>query len=328
MSAARAMGLEHRPVMVEEMIEMLKPAAGEVFVDGTFGGGGHSRALLAAAACIVWGIDRDPAAVALGRAEAARHGGRLRVIEGAFGDMEALLAGHGVTRVDGVALDLGLSTAQLDDPRRGFSFQRDGPLDMRMAQAGPTAAELVNGAAEFELAEIIHRFGEERGARRIARAIVTARKRAPIRRTRELARIVAGAARGAAGAIHPATRTFQAIRIWINNELGEEGELGRGLAAAERLLRPGGRVAVISFHSLEDREVKRFLSTRAGVAPLPARHVPVAAGAAPAPSFRLIARRVRKPQPREIAANRRARSARLRAAVRTDAPPFSAVEAA
>ncbi len=318
----------HRPVMVEEMVEALDPTEGEMFVDGTYGGGGHSRALLGAAACIVWGIDRDPTAVALGRAEEAASGGRLRVIEGAFGDMEALLARHGVHRVDGVALDLGLSSDQLDDPDRGFSFRDDGPLDMRMAQAGPTAAELVNAASEAELADIIHCFGEERGARRIARAIVRARDVSPIRRTRELARIVASTVRRTPRGVHPATRTFQAIRIWVNGELGEEGELGRGLAAAERLLRPGGRVAVISFHSLEDRQVKRFLSQRAGGLPRPARHLPIAPEEAPAPSFRLIARRVRKPKPSEIAANRRARSARLRAAVRTEAPPWPLAEAA
>ncbi len=235
---------------------------------------------------------------------------------------------HGVHRVDGIALDLGLSSLQLDDPERGFSFQNDGPLDMRMTQAGPTAAELVNTVPEAELADIIHRFGEERGARRIARAIVRARDRAPIRRTGELARIVAATARGARGTVHPATRTFQAIRIWVNNELGEEGELGRGLVAAERLLRPGGRVAVISFHSLEDRQVKRFLNRRAGATPRPTRHLPIAGSQAQAPSFRLIARRVRKPKQHEITANRRARSARLRAAVRTDASPWPAAEAA
>lgn len=327
MSAAAE--ITHRPVMVDEMVAALDPAAGEVFVDGTYGNGGHSRALLGAAACVVWGIDRDPTAVARGRAAEGASAGRLRVIEGAFGDMEALMERHGVRRVDGVALDLGLSSTQLDDPQRGFSFQHDGPLDMRMAQAGPTAAELVNAASEGELADIIHRFGEERGARRIARAIVRARDRAPIRRTGELARIVAATTRRAPGRVHPATRTFQAIRIWVNHELGDEGELGRGLAAAERLLRPGGRVVVIAFHSLEDRQVKRFLGLRAGVAPRPARHAPpIAPAQSPAPSFRLIARRVQKPTPREIAANRRARSARLRAAVRTDAPPWPVAEAA
>lgn len=325
-----APGAAHLPVMLAEVIDALAPRDGEVFVDGTFGGGGYARALLDAAQCSVWGIDLDPAAVANGARLAERYPGRLTVIEGSFADMDRLLAERGVDAVDGVALDLGMSSPQLDDAARGFSFRLDGPLDMRMAGTGVSAAEVVNGETEDALADIIHRYGEERRARRIAREIVLARGQSPIARTIELADIVARAlGPGARRAdIHPATRTFQALRIFVNDELGH---LARGLAAAERLLATGGRLAVVSFHSLEDRIVKLFLRRRSGHEPGVSRHHPSAheaGGPAPRPpSFEITRRRVRKPGKQEVAANPRARSARLRTAVRSPAGawPFEAV---
>ncbi|HEY4635949.1 MAG TPA: 16S rRNA (cytosine(1402)-N(4))-methyltransferase RsmH [Rhodospirillales bacterium] len=319
----------HTPVMLNEVVAALMPRDGAIYVDATFGAGGYSRALLEAAQCTVWGIDRDPAARSLGDDLARRFPGRLTVLQGRFGDMVRLLAGVGVDRIDGVALDLGVSSMQLDDPTRGFSFRADGPLDMRMDGTGKdgsmTAADVVNRLAEPELADIIYRYGEERHSRRIAQAIVERRREAPITRTGQLAELVrrviskskaGGRARGK-DSIDPATRTFQALRIHINDELGE---LQRGLIAAETLLRPGGRLAVVSFHSLEDRQVKEFLLGRSEAGPKPSRHLPPVAGTAPAPTFRLLGRRVVKPSIREVAANPRAQSARLRAAERTAAP--------
>lgn len=313
----------HRPVMVDEVIESLAPAEGRIYVDGTFGRGGHARALLAAADCRVFAIDRDPEAIAAGQPMARSYGGRLVVLAGRFADMDRLLAAHGVDRAAGVMLDLGVSSPQLDDPARGFSFTGDGPLDMRMERAGSiTAAELINQVSEGDLADIIFKYGEEHRARAIARAIVKARAKAPIERTGALAEIVAGAVtRGRTGkrgrGVHPATRTFQALRIHLNDELGQ---LRQGLAAAERLLAPDGRLAVLAFHSLEDRTVKAFLRARVGGEPRPSRHLPPDAAGALEPTFRLLFRRVQMPRATEIADNPRARSARLRAAVRTAAP--------
>ena len=319
----------HTPVMLNEVVAALMPRDGAIYVDATFGAGGYSRALLEAAQCTVWGIDRDPAAKSSSDDLARRFPGRLTVLQGRFGDMVRLLAGVGVDRIDGVALDLGVSSMQLDDPTRGFSFRADGPLDMRMDGTGKdgsmTAADVVNRLAEPELADIIYRYGEERHSRRIAQAIVERRREAPITRTGQLAELVrrvvskskaGGRARGK-DSIDPATRTFQALRIHINDELGE---LQRGLIAAETLLRPGGRLAVVSFHSLEDRQVKEFLLGRSEAGPKPSRHLPPVAGTAQAPTFRLLGRRVVKPSIREIAANPRAQSARLRAAERTATP--------
>lgn len=311
----------HIPVLLAEVVAALAPRDGGVYVDGTFGAGGYARAILDAADCRVWGIDRDPAAVARGRELAGRYPGRLEVLEGRFGEMDGLLAGHGVAAVDGVALDLGVSSPQLDEAERGFSFRFDGPLDMRMGRDGKTAAELVNGAAESELADIVHHLGEERFARRVARAIVAARAEAPIERTGRLAAIVRSAVPKSRDGIDPATRTFQALRMHVNDELGE---IARGLAAAERLLAPGGRLAVVSFHSLEDRAVKGFLKERSSPPPAPSRHMPAAAGAARAPSLRLLHRKPVAPGPAELHINPRARSARLRAAERTTAPAFPA----
>ncbi len=308
----------HRPVLLDKVIAVLGPRDGGVYVDGTLGAGGYSRALLEAARCTVWGIDRDPWAVASAAALATEFAGRFTVVAGRYGDMDRVLAAPGVRLVDGVALDLGVSSMQIDDPARGFSFMRDGPLDMRMEGSGPSAADVVNTTAERELAALIFTLGEERGARRVARAIAAARRGRPITRTGELAAIVRGAVRSAADGIDPATRTFQALRIYVNDELGE---LDRGLRAAERLLAAGGRLAVVSFHSLEDRRVKRFLAARSGRGPRPSRHHP-AAPEGRRPTFRLIARRATRPGAEEVAANRRARSARLRAAERTAAPAW------
>ncbi len=314
---------DHVPVMRDAMLSLLAPKDGGIYVDGTFGGGGWSEALLEAASCVVYGIDRDAAALRAGGALAARFEGRLVLLHGRFAEMATLLAPHRVNAVDGIALDLGLSSVQLDDGARGFSFRLDGPLDMRMDRDdhGPTAADLVNGETEDALAALIADFGEERRARAIARAIVAARADAPITRTGQLAAIVRRAAAGRSRrGIDPATRTFQALRIRVNNEIGE---IERGLGQVERLLRPGGRVLVVSFHSLEDRPVKRFFRERSGHGHgRPNRHEPGSATKSPDPTFRLLTRRARRPDAVEVSANPRARSARLRAAERTAAPPW------
>jgi 16S rRNA (cytosine1402-N4)-methyltransferase len=305
----------HIPVMLAEVVDGIAPRDGGAYLDGTFGAGGYSRALLDAASCRVFGIDQDPAAVARGRAMATEYSGRLTMIEGRFGDMDQLLAREGIEAVDGIALDVGVSSMQLDEAERGFSFAKDGPLDMRMSQSGPTAADIVNTMAEGDLADIIHELGEERYARRVARAIVEARKEKPFSRTAELARVVRRAVPKSKDGIDQATRTFQALRIYVNDELGE---LERGLEAAERLLSPGGRLAVVSFHSLEDRAVKNFLRARAGQAARPSRHLP--ALDAPPATFTLLQRKPMEPGAEETARNPRARSARLRIAERTSAP--------
>jgi 16S rRNA (cytosine1402-N4)-methyltransferase len=310
----------HVPVLLDAVVGALAPRDNAVYVDGTFGGGSYSEALLAAARCRVFGIDRDPYAVQRGRELAKRHGGRLQILEGRFGEMERLLTPVTTDPIAGIALDLGVSSTQLDTPERGFSFRLDGPLDMRMSGEGQSAADLVAGLAEAELAELIRSLGEERFARRIAHAIAAARQRQPILRTTELAEIVRAAIPKPEPGQDPATRTFQALRIVVNDELAE---LDRGLRAAEQLLMPGGRIAVVSFHSLEDRRVKEFLRGRSSGAPQVSRHHPVRIGGAP-PSFRLLSKRAIKPSAAEVAHNPRARSARLRAAERTASPPWSA----
>lgn len=315
----------HAPVMRAEVIEALAPHAEGLYVDGTFGGGGYTAAILGAAPCRVIAFDRDPDAIARGRALLEKAAGRLELIEGRFGDMGALLRAHGVEAVDGVALDLGVSSLQLDQPERGFSFRFDGPLDMRMEKSGPSAADLVNRASEAELARLIAELGEERRARAIARAIVKRRADAPINRTGELAEIVRQVVRRGEHGVDPATRTFQALRIAVNDELGE---LERGLEAAERLLRPRGRLVVVAFHSLEDRCVKRFLKARATPAPAPSRHLPPLATKPPQATFRLLHGQALRPTSQECTANPRARSARLRAAERTEAPIWSERRAA
>jgi 16S rRNA (cytosine1402-N4)-methyltransferase len=314
--------LGHRPVMLAEVLAALAPKEGAIIVDATFGGGGYAAAILDRAACVVIGIDRDAAACARGEALAARHPGRLTLLHGRFGEMVALLQGIGITRADGVAFDLGVSSFQLDDAERGFSFRGDGPLDMRMdASSGCTAADLVNSLDEADLARILRDYGEERAAKRIARAVVRARVEAPIMSTGRLASVVHSVLPRHGDAIDPATRTFQALRIEVNDELGE---LQRGLRAAEAVLAEGGRLCVVAFHSLEDRIVKQFLRQRSGDLPRPSRHQPAAAATPPVrpPTFRLVHRRAQQPHPDEVAVNPRARSARLRVAERTAAPAW------
>jgi len=310
--------IPHIPVLLDEVLAALAPLAGGRFVDGTFGAGGYSRALLNGGAHHVWGIDRDPDAVSRGRTLPETAAGRLTVLAGRYGDMDRLLAEYGEHGVDGIALDIGVSSMQIDQAERGFSFAKDGPLDMWMEQSGPSAADVVNTASETELADIIYTLGEERHSRRVARAIVAARADRTFRRTLELADVVRRAVRKGGDGIDPATRTFQALRIHVNDELGE---LERGLAAAERLLGPGGRLAVVTFHSLEDRVVKAFLRRRSGTAEGGSRHLPAQA-AGPAPTFTLLTRKAVAAGPAETARNPRARSAKLRAATRTAAPAW------
>ncbi|WP_294928196.1 16S rRNA (cytosine(1402)-N(4))-methyltransferase RsmH [uncultured Paracoccus sp.] len=298
----------HVPVLLGPLLRAVAPVEG-LWVDGTFGAGGYARGLLEAGAQAVIGIDRDPTVLALARGWMGEYGDRLRLEQGVFADLDRIAGGP----VDGVVLDLGVSSMQLDQPERGFSFLRDGPLDMRMGGDGPSAADLLNGADETTIANVLYHFGEERASRRIARAIVKAR---PLTRTAQLAEIVAACLpRPKPGQSHPATRSFQAIRIWVNDEFGQ---LVAGLAAAERALRPGGRLAVVSFHSLEDRIVKRFMQHRSGSAGGGSRHAPAPETGAPA--FSLPFRRAIGPDADEMAANPRARSALLRVAVRSDAP--------
>ncbi|HEU0118477.1 MAG TPA: 16S rRNA (cytosine(1402)-N(4))-methyltransferase RsmH [Alphaproteobacteria bacterium] len=308
----------HIPVLLREVVDALAPRDNGIYVDGTFGRGGYSRAILTAAKTKVYGVDRDPEAVKAAASFTKEFEPRFKILQGPFGAMDVLLAGEHVSSVDGVALDLGVSSPQLDDEARGFSFQADGPLDMRMSQSGPSAADIVNEMDERELADIIFNYGEERHSRRVARKVVEARKEMRITRTKQLAAIVRSAVPRSADGIDPATRTFQALRIHVNDELGE---LKRGLAAAESLLKPQGRLAVVSFHSLEDRAVKEFLRRRSETAPSVSRHMPANDHSA-APSFRLLSRKPLPPSAEEAQKNPRARSAKLRVAERTDAPVF------
>lgn len=314
------MSMPHVPVLLKEVLDTLNPRDGGIYVDGTFGAGGYARGILEAADCAVWGIDRDPDVLHRARAMEAEFQGRLTVVPGRFGDMFELLSARGVAGVDGVALDLGVSSMQLDQGERGFSFQADGPLDMRMEQRGPSAADAVNELGEEELANIIYEYGEERRSRHVAHAIVQARAEQPITRTRQLADIVRRVVKKSKDGIDPATRTFQGLRIYVNDELGE---VDRGLAGAEKLLAPGGRLAVVSFHSLEDKRIKAFLNERSGNVPNPSRHLPDAGPKGPAPTFRLLKKGAIKPGADESRANPRARSSRLRAAERTEAPAWT-----
>jgi 16S rRNA (cytosine1402-N4)-methyltransferase len=308
----------HIPVMLSEVLQTLQPKSGEIIVDGTFGAGGYSEAVLQQADCKVIAIDRDGEAFRLSGQLADKYSGRLMAVLGRFSEMEAFAASEGFANVDGVMLDLGVSSMQLDEPERGFSFAKDGPLDMRMGEEGPNASDIVNTLSEEELARIIAVLGEERRARAIARAIVSRRGDKAIMRTAELADIVAKViGRKRDETKHPATRTFQAIRLYLNEELDE---LAKALAAAERLLRTGGRLVVVTFHSLEDRIAKRFFASRSAPGPRASRHLPEISNEERAPSFRLLNRRPLEPSQEEIRRNPRARSARLRACERTEAP--------
>ena len=299
----------HVPVMLAEVLAMLGPQDGATYLDATFGGGGYARAILEAApGCTVFAIDRDPDAIARGAALAQAFAGRLHLVEGRFGDMLALLRDRGISALDGVVMDLGVSSFQLDQAERGFSFRADGPLDMRMEKSGPSAAELVNTLPERELADIIFRFGEERFARRIARSIVARRAEAPFTTTADLAALVRRAVPRDPSGIDGATRSFQALRIAVNDELGE---VERGIAAAMELLAPGGRLVVVAFHSLEDRIVKQAMAAASGRGGA-SRHDPAALSGRAKPAFHLLTPRALRPQDAECSANPRARSARLR----------------
>ena len=298
----------HIPVLMNEVVDALAPRDGGRYLDGTFGAGGYTTAMLDRADCQVIAIDRDPDAIAAGRALAERYAPRLRLIEGRFGDMADLLSGEDV---DGVTLDLGVSSMQFDQAERGFSFRNSGPLDMRMEKNGPSAADLVNTTEEAELADIFWRYGEERKSRRVAHAIVERRREKHIETTGELAEIVRRAVGPSArDESDPATRAFQALRIAVNDELGE---LERGLAAAEQVLAPSGRLAVVSFHSLEDRAVKEFVRARSGRTPSPSRHAPPR-GEERIATLRDLSRKPVLPSEEEVSANPRSRSARLRVA--------------
>jgi 16S rRNA (cytosine1402-N4)-methyltransferase len=308
----------HIPVLGVEAVELLSPRDGGIYVDATFGAGGYSRMILAVPGTTVIGIDRDRTAISGGFELVDGSAGRLTLVEDRFSNLADVCAAQGVFAVDGVVMDVGVSSMQLDQAERGFSFRLGGPLDMRMGHDGPTAADVVARASEADLANIIYIFGEERHSRAVARAIIAARKEAPITTTRALADIVSKVVRSKPGEIHPATRTFQALRIFVNEELDE---LHLALAAAERMLKPGGRLAVVAFHSLEDRIVKNFLVER-GKAGGGSRHLPEMAQAAP--SFHGLTKRPVTAGDGEVAANPRARSAKLRGAERTAAPAHAA----
>ncbi len=307
--------MPHIPVLIGAILAAVAPVSG-VWADGTFGAGGYSRAVLEAGAETVIGIDRDPLAFELAADWADDYGDRLKLVAGTFSDLDEHVASVGHPQVDGVMLDLGVSSMQLDLAERGFSFMRDGPLDMRMGQSGPSAEDLVNDAPEEALADILYHYGEERASRRIARAITRERAVRRISSTLQLSEIITNnLPRAKPNQSHPATRSFQAIRIAVNDEYGQ---LAEGLMAAERALRPGGQLAVVTFHSVEDRIAKRFLQDRASSGGGGSRYAPQEA--AREPGFVLTPRRAIAPDAEEIARNPRARSAKLRVARRTDAP--------
>ena len=313
----------HAPVLLAEVLEALDAKPGDVIIDATFGAGGYTRAILATGATVL-ALDRDPTVQPHADAVANDFPGRFRLIRTPFSDLAQAFAEAGQARLDGVVFDIGVSSMQLDQAERGFSFMRDGPLDMRMSDEGETAADIVNSWDHGPLAHIFKLYGDERQSGRIATAILRRRAEKPFSRTLDLAEVVEKALGGRRGApIHPATRVFQALRIAVNDELGE---LRAGLEAAEATLTPGGRLAVVTFHSLEDRIVKAFLTERTGAAPGGSRHAPIAVDTRK-PSFTLIFRGAREAGEEERAANPRARSAKLRAAVRTDAPAWGRIAA-
>ncbi len=306
----------HMPVMLKEVLESLNPEDGKVYVDGTFGAGGYSRAILEAADCTVIGVDRDETARPAAEALVADFPDRFVFMPGCFGDVGALLSQAGYRGVDGFVLDIGVSSMQIDQPERGFSFRFDGPLDMRMGRAmgGPTAADIVNEMEEADLADVIYKYGEERHSRRVAKAIVTRRAEQRFERTSDLAGVVRSALPfSKKDKIDPATRTFQALRIAVNDELGE---LERALEASKVILNDRGRLVVVTFHSLEDRIVKTFLRGASGHSAAVSRYAPVAEVAGPVPAFKLLGRKAVKASDEEIAGNARSRSAKLRAAQR------------
>jgi len=309
--------LKHIPVMLKEVIDALAPREGGIYVDATFGRGGYTRGILNAAPTRLFAIDRDPDAIAAGQEMVDKFVPRLTLLQGPFGAMDVLLAGQHIEQVDGIALDLGVSSPQFDDSARGFSFSHDGPLDMRMSRSGPSAADVVNETTEDELARIIYTLGEERLSRRVARYIVEARATQRITRTAQLADIIRKAVPRSKDGIDPATRSFQALRIHVNDEMGE---LNRALAAAEHLLKPQGRLVVVSFHSLEDRVVKEFMRRHGGSAMSVSRHLPANDQHAPAPSFSVLTKKPISPCETELMENPRARSAKMRVAERTTAP--------
>jgi 16S rRNA (cytosine1402-N4)-methyltransferase len=309
-------GARHVPVLLNEVLQALAPEAGGHYLDGTFGAGGYARALLEAAPdTTLLALDRDPTAIAGGADLVAEMAGRLTLSQARFGELGEEAERFGMAPLDGVVLDIGVSSMQIDEAERGFSFRFDGPLDMRMGREGRSAADIVNEADEGVLANIIYYYGEERRSRAVARAIIEARRKAPLTTTKELAELVAGIVWAEPGGAHPATRTFQALRIAVNDELGE---LVRALHSAERVLKPGGRLVVVTFHSLEDRIVKQFMAARSGRAPAGSRHAP--ALSVEEPTFKLVSKGAVAPSEAEMRANPRARSAKLRAAARTQAP--------
>jgi 16S rRNA (cytosine1402-N4)-methyltransferase len=316
-SASSGQSARHVPVLLSEAIESLAPKSGGVYIDATFGAGGYSRAILAVAGTQVIGIDRDRSAIAAGFDLVDRSDGRLVLVEDRFSNLADVCRAEGRDAVDGVVMDIGVSSMQLDQAERGFSFRLDGPLDMRMGREGPSAADVVAAAAPGDLARIIDILGEERFARPIARAIAEARQTAPITTTRALADIISTVLRQRPGEIHPATRTFQALRIFVNEELDE---LQDALFGAEEILKPGGRLVVVSFHSLEDRIVKTFFADRSRTGG-GSRHQPEVRHAPP--TFKVLTKRPLVASEKETAANPRARSAKLRAAERTNAPPHA-----
>jgi 16S rRNA (cytosine1402-N4)-methyltransferase len=310
----------HIPVMLADVLDALSPRPHATYIDGTFGAGGYTRNILQAADCRVIAFDRDPAAIAAGAELVETFAPRLALLHRPFSELFDASHELGIAAVDGVVLDVGVSSMQLDEAERGFSFQSDGPLDMRMSQDGPSAAEVVNSFKEEQIADIIYAYGEERRSRAIARAIVKSRAAGPVTRTKELADLVLRVFHGRKeDGRHPATRTFQALRIFVNDELGE---LERGLKAAEKILATGGRLVVVTFHSLEDRIVKRFLSERAGKSDQGSRYLPQKNLQLSSPTFRIVNSRPLTPQKGELDVNPRARSARLRSAIRTDAPAW------